>query len=153
MKFPEEIIKMNIKVNFGRIIKGKVALSMDLKEYSTKVSDDRDMMLKQLGVGSPLKKVPLIIQNAAGSWINPYFVAKFFLEKGVPKEMSIEAIAKNLEMDEPAKWWDGNLEKEGWNNWSADNMPGWCDFWYESFKRIPHNILCDSKEYYKLMNQ
>lgn len=147
MKFPEEIIKMNIRANLGKILK-----LVNVKEYPTEIlAEDRDTMLKQMGVGQPIKKIPIIIQNGTGSWINPYFVAKMFLQKGIPKEVSIVLVAKELKMDDPEKWWDGKIEGEGWN-WSYNNMPGWCDFWFESFKRIPHNILCDSKEYYKAMN-
>lgn len=94
---------------------------------------DRDDLLNRMGVGKKTGDIPLMMVNAIEEVINPYLVSKFHSQFGFPKEMFLEEIEKRK----------GIKVSDYWNDW--------CDFWFDSFNKIPHNILCDSKEYYKAM--
>ncbi len=77
------------------------------------------------------KNPPMIIENSVEQVINPYYVAVWHSEKGIDKDIVLPLIADKLGIN----W------KEYWSDW--------CDFWFDSFTKIPHNILLDSKTYYK----
>ena len=91
----------------------------------------RDALIKRM----VSKKPPMIIENSVEQVINPYLVAKFHSEKGVDKEIVLDILGKKLNI----KWQD---------YWSE-----WCEFWFKSFISIPHNILLDSKTYYKALEK
>ena len=102
------------------------------------LSNDKKALFERFGVGKKLKDVPTLVENEMGVWINPYLVAKFYLEKGLPKDVVLEEIkSRGYGKD----MWDGEFAETGWDDWSDKNVPGWCDFWFETFKRIPKNNL------------
>ena len=92
-------------------------------------NESRDRLLSSMGVKD--KNPPMLIDNAIERVINPWYVAKKHSQEGFPKDMTLEEIGKNLKID----W------KDYWSEW--------CEFWFESFIKIPHTILLDSRKYFK----
>jgi hypothetical protein len=141
MKFDTETIKINLRDRVGKY------LFKDTPEKER--IEIRDDLIKSMGYGKKIDDISTFIKNDMGEWINPYLVAKYHSEKGIPKSVSIERIALKFEIDDIKKWWDGEIDDI---NWEKNKMNlGWCDFWFYSFIKIPHNILCDSKTYFEKM--
>ena len=93
---------------------------------------ERDELLRRMGARKPRpKNIPVMITNEISTYINPYFIAIFHSQYGMPKEITLEILEEK------------GLDSSYWSDW--------CDFWFESFITIPHNILCDSEEYFKMM--
>lgn len=101
------------------------------KRSTNEKIQERDDLIKRMGYKS--KNVPFMVQNQVENVINPYYIAKMHSEVGFPKELTLEEIGKRANVD--------------WKNYWSD----WCEFWFDSFIKIPHNILCNSEEYYKTM--
>ncbi len=93
---------------------------------------DRDDLLNRMGAGEKkIENIPLMISNSVENVINPLYVAKFHSQYGFPKEILLEEIENK------------------YNIKCSDYWSEWCDFWFDSIIKIPHNILFDSKAYYK----
>jgi len=91
---------------------------------------ERDKMLEGMGTKEKkIKNIPLLIENAVETVINPWLIYKLDCEIGMPKELALEEIENRFKIN----------VKENWSEW--------CDFWFDSFKKIPHTILLDSKKY------
>lgn len=115
--------KKNQKIIFNSILN-----NISDRDIQIKI---RDNLLFSMGVGQKVSDVPKVINNVMGVVINPYFIAKMHSELGFPKDMSLETLREK------------GIDCE-WNEW--------CEFWFKSFITIPHNILCDSKEYFRAMD-
>ena len=118
--------KKTIEINFKNVLIRGANRQSQIK--------DRDDLLLRMGVGEKdIENVPVMINNSIENVINPYFVAKYHSEIGLPKEATLEEIEKLFNIKANDYWSD------------------WCDFWFDSFIKIPHNILCDSKTYFEKM--
>ena len=78
-------------------------------------------LLDRMGFHKDFKDIPYFIENSIEQVINPYLVAKMHSEKGFPKEMMLETISAKLGIE--------------WEKYWSD----WCDFWFNSFIKIPHD--------------
>ena len=92
---------------------------------------ERDDLIKRMGYGR--KNPPLMITTSYESVINPWFVALFHSQKGVPKELLFELLNDSFGVEVEKYWGE------------------WCEFWFKSFTTIPHNWLCDSRMYFEKM--
>lgn len=91
-------------------------------ENSDKIRSD---MLKRMWI--MWWDIPVLIDNHAWTWINPYFVYNLYWKTGLPPEVTLDKL-KEKWFDVDGKWYE------------------WCDFWLETFikwdmKAIKKNFI------------
>lgn len=95
---------------------------------SGRADSDRDALIERMGCKEKhLKNIPVYIDNYVETVINPWFIYKMEGEAGIPRDI----LQIDLDFD---------------NDWSD-----WCEFWLNSFKKISHKILLDTKAYNKAL--